>query len=125
MLIFIDVYGAENLRRKGAVSEAIAAYLNLRTCEDVKYRLLAADGLVKCKALADAASLYEAIYITSTDIDWKILAASGLADCGASNKLKAIVRLMQINISALATELQKVEAKCYLIEFSESLTKNK
>lgn len=114
---------AESLRRKGAISEAVAAYLTLETCEDIKYRFFAANGLLKCQAFEDAARIYLGILNISNEVDWMILAASGLSDCGAAYKGSAILRLMHISQSASATETQKAYAKWYLEDLNKELAK--
>ena len=95
----MQLRAAEALRREGSIPEAVSAYLKLETSNDMKYRLLAANGLLRCDALDEAARLYWGIQTASKDFDWLFLAASGLADCGVAYKGTAILLLMQISQS--------------------------
>jgi hypothetical protein len=111
----------QTYRNTKELSKAKSAYLELESCADIKFRLLAADGLVQCRAFDEAARIYHVILMTSKDIDWIILAASGIADCGVQHKGTAILKLMQVINSSDASQTQKTDAKVYLKELNKAL----
>lgn len=110
---------ASELVESGNTLLAISKYRQLGESENIKYRFLAANGLLNCRSFDDAAQIYSGMSDISTDIDLLILAAAFLADCGYEHKEVAKFRLLQISHSTTATESQKIDAKWYLDDISK------